>query len=87
MKNGIQDNDSSIKYDPNNLPQEIVDELNNRFITLLNSLRKQLDLPEAKINTNNKDFAKEVAKIYNDNDYQDLGHFGRGINEVARKRG
>ena len=86
-ENGIQDNDSSIKYDPNNLPQEIVDELNNRFITLLNSLRKQLDLPEAKINTNNKDFAKEVAKIYNDNDYQDLGHFGRGINEVARKRG
>ena len=86
-ENGIQDNYSSIKYDPNNLPQEIVDELNNRFITLLNSLRKQLDLPEAKINTNNKDFAKEVAKIYNDNDYQDLGHFGRGINEVARKRG
>ena len=86
-ENGIQDNDSSIKYDPNNLPQEIVDELNNRFITLLNSLRKQLDLPEAKINTNNKEFAKEVAKIYKDNDYQDLGHFGRGINEVARKRG
>lgn len=86
-ENGIQDDDSTDKYDPNNLPQSIVDELNSRFITLLNSLRKQLDLPEAKINTNNKDFAKEVAKVYKDNDYQDLGHFGRGINDVARKRG
>ena len=84
---GLQDEETDVKYDPNNLPQDIVDELNNRFITLLNSLRKQLDLPEAKINTNNKDFAKEVAKIYKDNDYQEEGHFGRGINDVARKRG
>lgn len=84
---GLQDEETDVKYDPNNLPQNIVDELNDRFITLLNSLRKQLNLPEAKINTNNKDFAKEVAKIYKDNDYQEDGHFGRGINEVARKRG
>ena len=86
-ENGIQDDDSTVKYDPNNLPQTIVNELNDRFITLLNSLRKQLDLPEAKINTNNKDLAKDVAKVYKDNDYQDLGHFGRGINDVARKHG
>ena len=86
-KNGIKDGENDVKYDPNNLPQDIVDELNDRFITLLNSLRKQLGLPEAKLNTNNKDFAKEVAKIYKDNDYHGDGHFGRGINEVARKRG
>ena len=85
--NGIQDDTDDVQYDPNNLPQDVVDDLNNHFITLLNSLRKQLDLPEAKLNTNNKDFAKEVAKVYKDNDYQGYGHFGRGINEVARKRG
>ena len=84
---GLRDEETDVKYDPNNLPQKVVDELNDRFITLLNSLRKQLELPEAKINTNNKDFAKEVAKIYKDNDYQDLGHFGRGINDVAQKLG
>ncbi|MCY7072266.1 SEC10/PgrA surface exclusion domain-containing protein [Streptococcus oralis] len=86
-KNGLRDDNTDVKYDPNNLPQDVVDELNDRFITLLNSLRKQLNLPEAKLNTNKKDFAKEVAKVYKDNDYQGKGHFGRGINEVARKRG
>ena len=84
---GIQDGENDVKYDPNNLPQDVVDDLNNHFVTLLNSLRKQLGLSEAKLNTNNKDFAKEVAKIYKDNDYQDLSHFGRGINDIARKRG
>ncbi len=84
---GIQDGETDIKYDPNNLPQDVVDDLNNHFVTLLNSLRKQLGLSEAKLNTNNKDFAKEVAKIYKDNDYQDLSHFGRGINDIAQKRG
>lgn len=84
---GIQDGKHDVKYDPNNLPQDVVDDLNNHFVTLLNSLRKQLGLSEAKLNTNNKDFAKEVAKIYKDNDYQDLSHFGRGINDIARKRG
>ena len=86
-ENGIKDGENDIKYDPNNLTQDIVDDLNNHFVTLLNSLRKQLGLSEAKLNTNNKDFAKEVAKIYKDNDYQDLSHFGRGINDIARKRG
>lgn len=84
---GIQDGENDVKYDPNNLPQDVVDDLNNHFVTLLNSLRKQLGLSEAKLNTNNKDFAKEVSKIYKDNDYQDLSHFGRGINDIARKRG
>ena len=86
-ENGIKDGENDVKYDPNNLPQDIVNDLNNHFVTLLNNLRKQLDLPEAKLNTNNKEFAKEVAKVYKDNDYQDLSHFGRGINDVARKRG
>ena len=86
-ENGVKDGENDVKYDPNNLPQDIVDDLNNHFVTLLNNLRKQLDLPEAKLNTNNKDFAKEVAKVYKDNDYQDLSHFGRGINDIARKRG
>ena len=62
-ENGIKDGENDIKYDPNNLPQDVVDDLNNHFVTLLNSLRKQLGLSEAKLNTNNKDFAKEVAKI------------------------
>ena len=84
---GIQDRENDVKYDPNNLPQDVVEDLNNHFVTLLNSLRKQLGLSEAKLNTNNKDFAKEVSKSYKDNNYQDLSHFGRGINDVARKRG
>ena len=84
---GIQDGKHDVKYDPNNLPQDVVDDLNNHFVTLLNSLRKQLGLSEAKLNTNNKDFAKEVSKRYKDNNYQDLSHFGRGINDIARKRG
>ena len=84
---GIQDGKHDVKYDPNNLPQDVVDDLNNHFVTLLNSLRKQLGLSEAKLNTNNKDFAKEVSKSYKDNNYQDLSHFGRGINDIARKRG
>ena len=86
-KNGIQDGEKDIRYDPNNLPSEVLDELNDHFITLLNSLRKQLELPTAVLNQNDKDFAKDVAKIYKDSNYQDRSHFGRGINEVARKRG
>ncbi len=35
---------NDVKYDPNNLPQDIVDELNDQDHYSLNSLRKQLGI-------------------------------------------
>ncbi len=75
-------------YDPNNLPEDVLMELNQYFATLLNSIRTQLGLQEVKINKNSIEFAKEAANVVvRDKHIRPGGHYVRGINEVAYNRG
>ena len=81
-------NDSERKYDPNNLPENLLMELNQYTQTLLNSIRTKLGLSEIRLNKNSIEFAKEVAAVVvRDKHVHPGGHYGKGINEVAYKRG
>ncbi len=66
---------NDVKYDPNNLPQDIVDGIEWSIHYSLGDLRKQLGLPEAELNTNDKDF-KLIAKIYKNMTTKVMGILG-----------
>ena len=74
-------------FDVNNLPQDVLNEANDQFITTLNEIRHALGLGDAKINTKNIDFAKEVAKRYVANNIQFINHSGKSIAEAAKALG
>ena len=74
-------------FDVNNLPQDLLNEANDQFITTLNEIRHALGLSDAKINTKNIEFAKEVAKRYVANDIKFIGHSGKSIAEAAKALG
>lgn len=85
--NKIPNNENEEKLDPNNLPEDVLLEINEYFVTLVNSLRTQLGLPEATLNKNNINFAKEVAATVVRDKFLIQDHYGKGVNEVADKRG
>ena len=74
-------------FDVNNLPQDVLNEANDQFITTLNEIRHALGLGDAKINTKNIDFAKEVAKRYVANNIKFINHSGKSIAEAAKALG
>ena len=74
-------------FDVNNLPQDVLNEANDQFITTLNEIRHALGLGDAKINTKNIDFAKEVAKRYVANNIKFTNHSGKSIAEAAKALG
>ena len=74
-------------FDVNNLPQDVLNEANDQFITILNEIRHALGLGDAKINTKNIDFAKEVAKRYVANNIKFINHSGKSIAEAAKALG
>ena len=74
-------------FDVNNLPQDVLNEANDQFITTLNEIRHALGLGDAKINTKNIDFAKEVAKRYVANNIHFIKHSGKSIAEAAKALG
>lgn len=74
-------------FDVNNLPQDVLNEANDQFITTLNEIRHALGLGDAKINTKNIDFAKEVAKRYVANNIKFIKHSGKSIAEAAKALG
>lgn len=81
--------DNTAVVDPNNLSQEDRYELAELVVNYLNSLRRQLGLDDnLKINRNEMEFAQEIADVYvRDGRTIRTGHYGKGINEVADKRG
>ena len=74
-------------YDINNLPDNVLNEVNDQFITTLNEIRRALGLGNAKINVKNIEFAKEVAKRYVANKIAFANHSGKSIAEAAKALG
>ena len=80
--------DNSVVYDVNNIPSDVLVEASQYFAQLINSAREELGITEkVKVHKDAVEFAKEVAKSVVDNNIKKFGHFGRGINDAARKRG
>lgn len=87
LKYGNQ-TDNKITYEINKLPQDVLLELSQYFAHLVNNARSQLGISDKiKVHLDAIEFAKEVAKSVVDNNATVDGHFGRGINDAARKRG
>lgn len=80
--------DNSVTYDVNNIPSDVLVEASQYFAQLINSAREELGITEKlKVHKDAVEFAKEVAKSVVDNNIKTFGHFGRGINDAAHKRG
>ena len=86
------------RYDINNLPQEIKDELNYYVADLINQMRRQLGLPDAVLSKTSFEFADKVAKEYEKVNFSyamkkeyrakgGVGHYAIGINKVAKEYG
>ena len=86
------------RYDINNLPQEIKDELNYYVVDLINQMRRQLGLPDVVLSKTSLEFADKVAKEYvkanfsraMEEEYHargGVGHYAIGINKVAKEYG
>lgn len=86
------------RYDINNLPQKIKDELNYYVVDLINQMRRQLGLPDVVLSKTSLEFADKVAKEYlkanfskaMKDDYRakgGVGHYAIGINKVAKDYG
>ena len=73
--------------DVNNLPQDVLEAANDQFITTLNEIRRAMGLSDAKINSKNIEFAKEVAKRYVANNIKFISHSGKSIAEAAKALG
>lgn len=74
-------------FDVNNLPQDLLNDVNDQFISTLNEIRRAMGLSDAKINTKNIEFAKEVAKRYVANNIHFINHSGKSIAEAAKALG
>ena len=86
------------RYNINNLPQEIKDELNYYVVDLINQMRRQLGLPDVVLSKTSLEFADKVAKEYvkanfskaMKDDYRakgGVGHYAIGVNKVAKEYG
>ena len=86
------------RYDVNNLPQEIKDELNYYVVDLINHMRRQLGLPDVVLSKTSLEFADKVAKEYVKADFSKamkdayrsrggVGHYAIGVNKVAKEYG
>ena len=86
------------RYDINNLPQAIKDELNYYVVDLINQMRRQLGLSDVVLSKTSLEFADKVAKEYvkanfshaMEEDYHargGVGHYAIGVNKVAKEYG
>ena len=63
-------------------------ELSQYALTLINSIRTQLGLPEFTYTTSAQGFANDIAKAYNEDNWGDYqGHDISAINRVAKQHG
>ncbi|MDU3084282.1 MAG: SEC10/PgrA surface exclusion domain-containing protein [Streptococcus mitis] len=93
-----KDQADETRYDINNLPKEVTDELNYFVADLINQMRRQLGLPDVVLSKSSLEFANKIAKEYvkanfskamND-EYRakgGAGHYAKGIYKVAKEYG
>lgn len=83
----MREQGTSEVFDVANLPQDLLNDVNDQFITTVNEIRRAIGLSDAKINTKNIEFAKEVAKRYMANNIHFINHSGKSIAEAAKALG
>ena len=88
IENYTNAKDNSIVYDVNNIPTDVLIEVSQYFAHLVNEVRAELGITEKiQVLKDDIEFAREVAKSVVDNNFTEMNHFGRGINDAARRRG
>ena len=88
IENYTNAKDNSIVYDVNNIPTDVLIEVSQYFAHLVNEIRAELGITEKiQVHKDAVEFAREVAKSVVDNNITEFVHFGRGINDAARRRG
>ncbi|MHA3042194.1 SEC10/PgrA surface exclusion domain-containing protein [Streptococcus sp. 517s] len=86
------------RYDINNLPKEVTDELNYFVADLINQMRRQLGLPDVVLSKSSLEFANKIAKEYVKANFSKAmkdeyrakggaGHYAKGVYKVAKEYG
>ena len=97
-KQSAKDLADETRYDINNLPKEVTDELNYFVADLINQMRRQLGLPDVVLSKSSLEFANKIAKEYVKADWSHAmideyrakggaGHYAKGIYKVAKEYG
>ena len=75
-------------YDLNNLPKEVVVELNYFALDMLNQVRRQMGMPQVSLASSSIDFSDKLSKKVREANRSVLDwHYVKGINDVAREYG
>lgn len=75
-------------YDPNNLPKEVVIELNYFALDMLNQVRSQMGMPQVSLASSSIDFSEKLSKKVREANRSVFDwHYVKGINDVAREYG
>lgn len=93
-----KDQADETRYDINNLPKEVTDELNYFVADLINQMRRQLGLPDVVLSRSSLEFANKIAKEYVKANFSTAmkdeyrakggaGHYAKGIYKVAKEYG
>lgn len=93
-----KDQADETRYDINNLPKEVTDELNYFVADLINQMRRQLGLPDVVLSKSSLEFANKIAKEYVKANFSTAmkdeyrakggaGHYAKGIYKVAKEYG
>lgn len=93
-----KDQADETRYDINNLPKEVTDELNYFVADLINQMRRQLGLPDVVLSKSSLEFADKIAKEYVKANFSKAmkdeyrakggaGHYAKGIYKVAKEYG
>ena len=91
-----KDQADETRYDINNLPKEVTDELNYFVADLINQMRRQLGLSDVVLSKSSLEFANKIAKEYvkanfskaMEDEYRakgGAGHYAKGIYKVAKE--
>lgn len=94
----VKDQADETRYDINNLPKEVTDELNYFVADLINQMRRQLGLPDVVLSKSSLEFANKIAKEYVNANWSNAmrdanfakggsGHYAKGIYKVAKEYG
>lgn len=93
-----KDQADETRYDINNLPKEVTDELNYFVADLINQMRRQLGLSDVVLSKSSLEFANKIAKEYVKANFSKAmkdeyrakggaGHYAKGIYKVAKEYG
>ena len=93
-----KDQADETRYDINNLPKEVTDELNYFVADLINQMRRQLGLPDVVLSKSSLEFANKIAKEYVKANWSNAmrdanfakggaGHYAKGVYKAASEYG